>query len=110
MRMISTAIKPETGEAEEMAPEFKPDPRPRLYLDDDIVEALGLAGVPTPGAVFNIQGRAVVARVTAEIEESGEAKREGKAPDVEMCLVFTDIGMEASSASDAQRATVLYGE
>lgn len=109
MRMISTAIKPETGEAEEMAPEFKPDPRPRLYLDDDIVEALGLAGVPTPGAVFNIQGRAVVERVTAEIEESGEAKREGKAPDVELCLVLTEMGMEPA-ASNAQRATVLYGD
>ncbi len=45
---------------------------------------------------------------TAIKPETGEA--EGKAPDVEMCLVFTDIGMEASSASDAQRATVLYGE
>lgn len=108
MQMVSTTLKPEAGEVEEMGPEFKRDPRPRLYIDDDLVEALGIKGIPTPGTVFTIQARAVAERVSAEVEEPGEG--EGKTPDVELCLLITDIGMEQGSANNEQRASMLYGD
>lgn len=104
MKMVSTSLKPEAGE---MPEEYTHDPRPKIYLDDDMVEALGITGIPTPGAVFRLQAVAVAHRVSAEV--GGPAEGEGSKPDVELCLVLTEMGMEPA-ASNAQRATVLYGD
>lgn len=86
------------------------DDRPRVYLDDDLVERLGLAGIPAPGTVFTLQAKAVAESVTASVEETAETATEGNKPDVRICLVLAEIGVAPASASDAERASMLYGE
>lgn len=85
------------------------DGRPRIYLDDDVVEKLGLGGVPAPGAMFVLQGRVVAERVTASAEEADEVATEGTAPDVSLCLILTDVALQPVTVSDAERAQALYG-
>ena len=80
---------------------------PTIYLNDDQVEALGIAGMPEPGTVFMLQVRAVVTRMVAEAEEADEAKAEGNAPDVSLTLQLTD--MEILHGGGKSAATLLYG-
>lgn len=101
MQMVSMTIKPE---ADDVVP-MDYDSRPKLYLSDDQVEALGITGVPLPGTVFTLQCRAVVERVTAEGEEPGEG--EGSKPDVSLCLCITDMG---AAQAGKTAASMLYGD
>ena len=103
MRMVSTKIEEQHADAAEY------DGRPRLYLCDDIVEKLGLKGIPAPGTVFTLQARVVAERVEAHAEEAEEVATEGNTPDVSLSLILTDISLSPATASDAQRATMLYG-
>lgn len=99
MKMVST----KTEEQHDDAATY--DERPRLFLCDDIVEKLGISGIPAPGTVFTLQARVVAERVQAEAEEAAE----GNKPDVTLTLILTDIGLEPARVSDSQRATMLYG-
>lgn len=106
MQMVSTKIEGEAYAAE--APVYHG--RPRLYLCDDLVEKLGLQGIPAPGTVFNLQARVVATEVTARAGEADEVAAEGTAPDVSLCIVFTDMGLEKAEGMGAERsATLLYG-
>ena len=103
MQMVSTKSAPEADQADAL------DERPRLYLNDDVVEKLGLRGIPAPGTVFTLQARVVAERVTAEAEEADEASTEGAAPDVSMCLVITDMALQEGAMSAERAASILYG-
>lgn len=103
MQMVSTKVEEQHADAATY------DSRPRLYLDDDIVEKLGLASIPAPGTVFAMQARAVAESVTASAEEAEEVATEGNKPDVRMCLIITDVGLSPAKTSDTERATLLYG-
>lgn len=103
MKMVSTKVEAEQGPS---VAEY--DGRPRLYLCDDIVEKLGLKGIPAPGTVFTLQARVVAERVTAEAEETEEVAMEGMTPDVSLSLIVTDVGLQPVSVSDAERARALY--
>lgn len=99
MDMVSTKPEPETSEP------MTYDGRPRIHLDDDLIEKLGLTGVPTPGATYTLQAVAVAESVSARLEEPDEG--ESGAPDVCMCLVLTEIGLTPAGATPA---SVLYGD
>lgn len=104
MQMVSTKV-------EENEPSIASyDGRPRLYLCDDIVEKLGLKGIPAPGTVFSLQARVVAERVEAHAEEADEAATEGKTPDVSLSLILTDIGLAPQNVSDTERASLLYSK
>ena len=103
MNLVSTKTD---SEAQESPAQY--DGRPRIYLDDDIVEKLGLKGIPEPGTVFALQGRVVAERVTASAEEADEVAAEGATPDVSLCLILTDVGLQPVTVSDAERARALY--
>jgi len=96
MQMVSTKVE------EQPSGELEYDSRPRIYLDDDLVEKLGLKGIPAPGTVFAMKALAVAERVTAEAEEGGE-------PDVSLCLILTEVGLTPTKVSDSERAKSLYG-
>ena len=103
MQMVSTKTEEQHADAVQY------DPRPRIYLDDDVVEKLGLKGIPAPGTVFTMQARVVAERVEARAEEAEEVATEGTAPDVSMCLILTDVGLQPEKAGDGERAKALYG-
>jgi len=106
MKMVTL---PKTGD--DCAPcDASYDSRPRLYLNDDLVEQLGLKGIPAPGTVFVLQAKAVAVSVTASAEEADEVATEGNTPDVSICLVLAELGVEPTSTSDAERAGMLYGK
>lgn len=101
MQMVAMQRSPES----EGPSEVSYDERPCLYLTDDQVEALGIKGIPAPGAVFTLHARCVVERVTAAAEEAGE-KAEGKTPDVSLSLRLTDMALDGDRPAPT---TVLYG-
>lgn len=103
MQMVSTKTEEQHADALEY------DERPRIYLSDDVVEKLGLSGIPAPGTVFMMQARVVAERVTAEAEEVEEVATEGNKPDVSICLILTDVGLTPQKVSDKDRAKALYG-
>lgn len=103
MQMVSTKTEEKHADAHEY------DGRPRIYLDDDVVEKLGLGGIPAPGTVFMMQARVVAERVIAEAEEAEEVATEGNKPDVSICIILTDVGLSPEKVSDKDRAKALYG-
>jgi hypothetical protein len=82
------------------------DASPTIYLNSEQCEALGIDEAPPPGTVFMLRVRAVVKRVTAEMEDPAEG--EGTAPDLDLTLCCTD--MEISSGGPDNTATLLYGK
>lgn len=104
MQMVSTKTEEKHADAAMY------DGRPRIYLDDDIVEKLGLKGIPAPGQVFAMQAKVVAERVTASAEEAEEVATEGNAPDVSLCLILTDVALTPATASNTERAAALYGK
>ena len=103
MQMVSTKTEEQHADAAEY------DSRPRIYLDDDVVEKLDLGGIPAPGTVFTMQARVVAERVIAAAEEAKEVATEGNTPDVSICLILTDVGLTPEKVSDKDRAKALYG-
>ena len=55
-----------------------------------------------------MQARVVAERVTASAEEPDEVAAEGSSPDVSLCLILTDVGLQPVTVSDARRARALY--
>lgn len=102
MALVSMNVKEDGSEA--MA-EY--DPSPCIYLNDDQVEALGIKGMPAPGAVMMMTARVVVTRVTAEGEEAEETATEGNKPDVSLSLKITDMEVTKQNSSD-DIANALY--
>lgn len=84
------------------------DRSPTIYLTDDQCEALGITTAPQPGTVYMLKVRAVATRVTAEAEETDEAKTEGNTPDISLTLLLTDIEIVTGGGKDT--ASMLYGE
>ena len=103
MNMVSTKTDSESASSD-----LSYDGRPRIYLDDDIIEKLGIKGIPEPGTVFAMQARVVAERVTASAEEPDEVAAESSSPDVSLCLILTDVGLQPVTVSDAERARALY--
>ena len=70
-----------------------------LYLDDDQLQALGLAALPDVGTVMDIQAKAVVMRIVQENDGEGAEKR--------LNLQITDLGVQKTDQRTA--ADKLYG-
>lgn len=104
MKMVSTKTE------EKHADSVEYDGRPRLHLDDDMIEKLGIKGIPAPGTVFMLQAKAIAERVTAHAEEAEEVAVEGNKPDVSICLILAEIGLQPASTSSAEQASMLYGD
>ena len=105
MNLIPMDIKGDDS----VAPSNEFDASPCIYLTDDQVEALGIKGMPAPGAVFMLQARAVVQSVTASAEEPEESAAEGAAPDVSLSLRLVAIALQPGGKSSTEMAASLYG-
>lgn len=79
---------------------------PRIYLNAEQVEALGIQGMPEPGTVFLVQAHAVVTSMTATAEQDNEEKAEGKGTDVSLSLKLVEM---AAQPAGGDKASVLYG-
>lgn len=103
MNLVPMNIKSDNGGC---MPCGSSDSSPCIYLTDDQVEALGIKGIPNPGAVFMLQAKAVVDSVTASAEDPTEG--EGTAPDVRLSLRLTDMAVSGTRTAD-DLAKKFYG-
>jgi hypothetical protein len=109
MKLVSMKLDPE--EQAEQTPEAKEMEAPKypygscLYLDETVLEMLGIKELPPVGTKFTIQAQAVVTG-TSEREYEG-----GKHATLDLQL--TDLGMEAGKGKKGadlkETAEKIYG-
>lgn len=80
----------------------------QLRLENDQLQALSISSLPKVGATMTIQA-------TVKVTRCSEEEREGAAPDRDISLQITDLGLEgvaekAAPMDKAKVADALYGK